>query len=119
MRETGNLVRPKVLGADRVVRVAVHEEVLEAAHVLHAEDGDLVLRLFWRSADGFPFLRERDMAYLMNNGRQRGVLALEPLLDAMPARRPRLLALLFRGQPSPVLSLPPLILPPPLLSKKH
>jgi hypothetical protein len=38
-------VRPEVFGPDRVVRVAVEEEVLEEAHVLQAEEGDLVLRL--------------------------------------------------------------------------
>jgi hypothetical protein len=38
-------VRPEVLGPNRVVRVAVEQEVLEEAHVLKAEDGDLMLWL--------------------------------------------------------------------------
>ena len=45
MRKAGNLVRPEVFGADWMVRVAVEEEVLEEAHVLEAEEGDLVLGL--------------------------------------------------------------------------
>ncbi len=43
--ETGDLVRPQVFGANGVVWVTVEEEVLEEAHVLEAEDGDLVLGL--------------------------------------------------------------------------
>jgi hypothetical protein len=35
--ETRNLVCPEVFGADRVVRVALEEKVLEEAHVLQAE----------------------------------------------------------------------------------
>ena len=38
-------MRPDVFGANGVVRVAVEEEVLEEAHVLEAEEGDLVLGL--------------------------------------------------------------------------
>jgi hypothetical protein len=43
--QTGDFVRPEVLGSDRVVRVAVEQEVLEEAHVLEAEEGDLMLWL--------------------------------------------------------------------------
>lgn len=39
-------MRPEVFRADRVVRVAVEEKVLEEAHVLEAEEGHLVLGLF-------------------------------------------------------------------------
>jgi hypothetical protein len=35
--EARYLVGPEVFGADRVVRVALEEEVLEEAHVLEAE----------------------------------------------------------------------------------
>ena len=49
--ETGDLVRPDGFGANGVVWVAVEEEVLEEAHVLEAEDGDLVLGLHF----GFSF----------------------------------------------------------------
>lgn len=45
LRETGDLMRPEVLGADGVVRVTLDEEVLEETHVLQAEQGDLVLWL--------------------------------------------------------------------------
>ena len=38
-------MRPEGLGADGVVRVAGLEEVLEEAHVLEGEDGDLVVWL--------------------------------------------------------------------------
>lgn len=39
-------MRPETLGSNGVVRVAVEEKVLEEAHVLQAEEGDLVLWLF-------------------------------------------------------------------------
>jgi len=38
-------VCPKVLGTDGVVRIALDEEVLEKAHILEAENGDLMLGL--------------------------------------------------------------------------
>ena len=44
-REAGDLVGPDVLVAEGVVRVALEHEVLEAAHVLHGEEGDPVVRL--------------------------------------------------------------------------
>jgi hypothetical protein len=48
--ETRDLVRPDVFGADRVVRVAFQQEVLEEAHVLEAEQRGLVL---WLLGDQF------------------------------------------------------------------
>jgi hypothetical protein len=60
--------------------------VLEEAHVLEAEQGNLVLGL-------------------MHDSRQNRVFALEPLLDAVPTRRPRLLALSISNipcQPAPL-----------------
>lgn len=45
VRQTGHFVRPEVLGADGVVRIALGEKVLEEAHVLEGEEGDLVLWL--------------------------------------------------------------------------
>ena len=45
VRQAGHFVRPEVLGADGVVRIALGEKVLEEAHVLEGEEGDLVLRL--------------------------------------------------------------------------
>jgi len=38
-------VCPKVLGTDGVVRIALDEEVLKKAHILKAEDGNLMLGL--------------------------------------------------------------------------
>jgi hypothetical protein len=38
-------MQPDILGPDRVVRVAIHEIVLEESHVLEAENGDLMLWL--------------------------------------------------------------------------
>ena len=38
-------MRPEVLCPEGVVWIALHEEVLEEAHVLQGEEGDLVLGL--------------------------------------------------------------------------
>ena len=96
--ETGDLVRPEVFGANGVVWVTVDEEVLEEAHVLEAEDGNLVLGLYVRLVFVCPGVFGKSLrrycTYLMHNSRHRGVFAPESLLDAVWARRSRLLALL-------------------------
>jgi hypothetical protein len=58
LREAGDLVRPEVLGAEGMVRVALHKEVLEEAHVLEGEEGDLVLGLVDYEGDGRVFAFE-------------------------------------------------------------
>jgi len=61
-----DLVRPEVLGTEGMVRVALHEEVLEEAHVLEAEEGDLMLGL-------------------VDYDRRGGILAFEACLYAVAA----------------------------------
>ena len=45
LREAGNLMRPHALVAQGVAGQTGGKEVLEEAHVLEGEDGDLLLRL--------------------------------------------------------------------------
>jgi len=42
LRQAGDFVQPEVFCADGMVRVALEQEVLEEAHVLEGEEGDLV-----------------------------------------------------------------------------
>lgn len=72
--QTRHLVGPHGLVRDGVGGIAPGQEVLEEAHVLQAEERDLVVRLVGD----------------LGHGR---VLALEPSLDAVAARGLRLLAL--------------------------
>lgn len=62
MGDAGDLVRPDILLLERVVRVAVRQEMLEEAHVLKTEQGDLVMRL--------PMVLTSDPRYRTCNVRQ-------------------------------------------------
>lgn len=50
--DAGDLMRPDVLLLQRVMGIALCQEVLEEAHVLKSEEGDLMMRLLGVS---FPF----------------------------------------------------------------
>lgn len=45
VRDAGDLVGPNILLLQRMVRIALGEEVLKEAHVLQAEEGNLMVRL--------------------------------------------------------------------------
>lgn len=77
---------PHGLVGQRDAGVAPGQEVLEEAHVLQAEERDLVVRL-------------------VGDLRECRVLALEPRLDAVPARGLRLLTLRFSVSAAPPLGL--------------
>ena len=84
MRQARHLVGPHGLIGHGRRRVAAHQKVLKEAHVLQAEERDLVVRLV------------RDL-------RHGGILALEAGLDAVAARGLRLLTLQVLSLRDPLL----------------
>lgn len=92
---------PDTFGPDGVVGDAVKQEVLEEAHILQAEEWDLVLRLHGRShvlvcrSPYFYFWGEKSLGikYLVDDLGHRRIFALQPRLHTMTTGGSRLLAL--------------------------
>lgn len=68
VRNTRDFVGPDLFLLKGMVRVAVRQEMLEEAHVLETEKGDLVMRLL--RASQFPFLSV-DKSTLPRNRRNK------------------------------------------------
>lgn len=77
-------MRPDLFLLQRVVGVALGEEMLEEAHILKTEQGDLAMRLLAQYQYAV-FCLSVLSTDLMSDLGQRRVLALEARLDAVPA----------------------------------